>query len=288
MMSFAARLMPAVMRARGAKKRYSSAELTARQIRRNLEAPVSFEPPRLRGVTVSRCVRAGWDVFTVAPERPTGSKRTAVYFHGGSFVYEISRQHWTLVADLVRSTGVTISVPIMPLAPAATASVIVPTAAELAVSADVILGDSAGGTIALAAAMLLRDRGHGGAAMILISPVLDLGLTDPRVAELAADDPWLDIPGAAYANELYRGELAVTDPLVSPVYGSLDGLGPLTLFSGTRDMLNADAVRLVALAASVGQEIEYVEAPGMIHVYPLLPIPEARPARDVMRRVLRG
>lgn len=286
MTSLAAHLMPFVQKLRGSKRRYSSAELTAARIARQASSPVRREPPPLKGVTVERSDVAGWPVFTVTSNGTTSTVR-AVYLHGGSFVYEIAAQHWSLVADLARTTGARIVVPIYPLAPAATASAIVPRAADLAAGADVIMGDSAGGDIALAAAMVLRDRTGRGPRTILISPVLDVGLTDPRVAELAVRDPWLAIPGAKYANDLYRAQLAPTDPLVSPLYGSLDGLGPITLFSGTRDMLNADATRLVALAASVGHELDYHEAAGMIHVYPLLPIPEARPARAVMRTVLR-
>lgn len=278
--------MPVVQKLRGSKKRYSSAQLTAARIERQQVSPASFEPPTLKGVTVERTDVAGWPVFTVSAVSPSGV--TAVYFHGGSFVYEVAPQHWALVADLVRTTGATILMAIYPLAPLATASVIVPLAADLAADADVIMGDSAGGDIALAAAMVLRDRTGRGPRTILISPVLDVGLTDPRVAELEPNDPWLAIKGAKYANDLYRGELDATDPLVSPLYGSLDGLGAITMFSGTRDMLNADATRLVALAASVGHELDYHVAAGMIHVYPLLPIAEAKPAREVMRAVLRG
>jgi acetyl esterase/lipase len=278
--------MPLVQKLRGSKKRYSSVELTAARIRRQVESPASFEPPTLPGVIVERADVAGWPVFILSAPTPSGV--SAVYFHGGSFVYEISPQHWSLVADLVRTTGATIRVPIYPLAPVATASVVVPAAARLSADADVVLGDSAGGDIALAAAMVLRDRTGSGPRTILISPVLDVGLADPRVAQLERDDPWLAIAGAKYADDLYRGGLDVTDPLVSPLYGSLAGLGAITLFSGTRDMLNADATRLVALAASVGHPLDYHEAPGMIHVYPLLPIPEAKPAREVMRAVLRS
>jgi acetyl esterase/lipase len=100
-------------------------------------------------------------------------------------------------------------------------------------------------------------------------------------------DPWLAIPGAAVANALWQGELAVTDPLVSPMYGSLEGLAPVTLFCGTRDMLHADATAFVTRAARAGLPVDFHEARGMIHVYPLLPIPEAAAARDVMHARLR-
>ena len=278
--------MPVAIRLRGSKKRYLSRQLTLERIARQQRDPASFEPPKLAGVTVSRDTWNGWVVFTVSA-MPTG--RTALYLHGGSFVYEIANKHWTFIADLVRTTGTTITVPIYPLAPTGTAATVIPAVADLAetLGEPVLMGDSAGGAIALGAAQTLRDRGIR-LRTILISPELDLTLTDPMVAKIEPWDPWLAIPGAAVANELWAGELPLTDPLVSPMLGSLEGLAPVTLFCGTRDMLHADATTFVTRAARAGVRVDFHEARGMIHVYPLLPIPEARAARDVMRAVLTG
>jgi len=66
---------------------------------------------------------------------------------------------------------------------------------------------------------------------------------------------------------------------VSPIHGSLEGLGPITMFSGTRDILNADATRLVRLAAEAGHPLAYFEGKGMIHNYPMLPMPEGTRAQ---------
>lgn len=54
------------------------------------------------------------------------------------------------------------------------------------------------------------------------------------------------------------------------------------LFGGTGDILNADAVRLVALAAASGHPLEYHEGVGMIHNYPILPMPEGEAARALI------
>jgi len=72
------------------------------------------------------------------------------------------------------------------------------------------------------------------------------------------------------------GELRLDDPLVSPMFGELKGLAPITLFSSTRDILNPDARAFVKKAEAAGLTVNYHEAPEMIHVYPLLPMPEAK------------
>ncbi len=296
MQSFLSRLMPLVITIRGGKRRYRSAEKTLAHVRHLAAHPVSSAPPGslARSVDVTRMKIAGWQVYVVSPRGPVPTRR-GLYLHGGSYVYEIAPQHWTLVADLVASAGIAITVPIFPLAPAETAATVVPKAADLAqtlvaeVGADnvTLFGDSAGGGMALAVAMLLRDRGVAPPhATILIAPWLDISGTDPELARLDRRDPWLAVPGSVAAGELYRGELPDTDPLVSPINGSLEGLGPITVFSGTRDILNADARRLVGKAAAEGKTLDFHEVPEMIHNYPLLPIPEARAARDVMRRAI--
>ena len=83
-------------------------------------------------------------------------------------------------------------------------------------------------------------------------------------------------------------QLPIDDPLVSPIHGDLSGLAPITLFSGTRDIINADARSLVRKARAAHFPLDYHEAPGMLHVYPLLPVPEANEARAVMEKVLKG
>ena len=297
MQSLPSRLMPLVMTLRGAKRRYSSAELTVARVNERREHPAPWAPPQrlAHRVLIEETVVAGIPLYTVGPLDGTAS-RFALYLHGGSYVFQIARQHWMLMADLAASAGIRFTVPIFPLAPEATAATIVPAMTDLAAAliaergarTFALFGDSAGGGMALAVAQQLRDRGFPAPrATVLISPWLDISGTDPRLAEISPSDPWLAVPGSRAAGDLYRGELSEFDPLVSPLYGNLLGLGPITMFSGTRDILNADAHRLADAAARAHVDLDFHEAPGMIHVYPLLPIPEAKVAREVMRRAVR-
>ena len=80
----------------------------------------------------------------------------------------------------------------------------------------------------------------------------------------------------------------MTDPLVSPLGADLTGLGPLTLFSGTRDILNPDARSLAEKARAAGVDIDYHEQPGLVHVYPLTPTREGRAARATIVDCLRA
>jgi hypothetical protein len=98
----------------------------------------------------------------------------------------------------------------------------------------------------------------------------------PRAPGAAPDR--LSHRGAPEVARLYAGDLDVRAPLVSPLFGSLEGLAPLAVFTGTRDILNTDAHQLKAKAARARIPLAWFEYPGMLHVWPLFPIPEAKRA----------
>jgi acetyl esterase/lipase len=153
---------------------------------------------------------------------------------------------------------------------------------ELAARGDggpVVMGDSAGGGLALAVAQQLRDAGGTPPdRLVLLSPWLDVTCSHPDQPALARLDRMLGIPGGRVLGRWYAGARAVDDPLASPLFGDLRGLPPIQVFSGTHDVLNPDARRLRDLAARAGATCDLREYPGMFHVWVLLSIPEAKRA----------
>ncbi|SNS03347.1 Acetyl esterase/lipase [Geodermatophilus pulveris] len=299
MPSPASRLLPPLFRLLGLRREFEDPAAMLRGVQDRQVRPVPYGPPRgLRPVRVEVDVRhdTGWPVYRVLPRSRTPI-RAAVYVHGGAWVNQVHPLHWRLVAGLAARTGTAFTVPIYPLAPVGTAATVVPPVADLiAALVDrhgagqvAVLGDSAGGQIALSAAMLLRDRGvpplH---RTVLISPAVDLTLANPEIDLVEPHDPWLARPGTRAAIELWRGDLPLEDPRVSPLFGDLAGLGPLTVFSGTRDITSPDTRLLVGRARAAGVQVDHHEEPGLVHVHPLLPVPEGRRARRLMARVLDG
>ncbi|WNV74665.1 alpha/beta hydrolase fold domain-containing protein [Geodermatophilus sp. DSM 44513] len=299
MPSPASRLLPPLFRLFGFRREFEDPAAMLRGVRDRQVRPIPFGPPRgLRSVRIEVDVQhdTGWPVYRVLPRSRT-PVRSAVYVHGGAWVNQIHPLHWRLVAGLAARTGTGFTVPIYPLAPVGTAATVVPPVADLlAALVDrygagrvAVLGDSAGGQIALSAALLLRDRGvpplH---RTVLISPATDLTLANPEIDLVEPHDPWLARPGTRAAIELWRGDLPLTDPLVSPLFGDLAGLGPLTVFSGTRDITSPDTRLLVGRARAAGVQVDHHEEPGLVHVHPLLPVSEGRRARRLLADVLAG
>ena len=297
MPSLLSRLAPLVISLRGSKRSFSSAARTLARVQQLREHPKPFAPSArlVRTHQVSRRDVDDWPIYTVAA-RDVAPTRHVVYLHGGCYVYQIAPTHWAFIGKLADEARVQVTVPLMSLAPDGTASSIIPRIAEMvqALVAEVgadnvsLVGDSSGGGMALAVAMAVRDLGSPPLhATVLISPWLDISGTDPRLAEIAPSDPWLAVPGTRAAGALYRAELPESDWRVSPIHGSLAGLGPVTVFTGTRDILNADAHRLLPLAAAADLALDFHEGKEMIHNYPILPMPEGDAARAVIVAAVR-
>lgn len=281
------------LRTTRANRPFVTAEGARRHARRRARRPVHYAPPRLlrRDVTVHAERGMQRPAYTVRPARrtPTG---TVVYLHGGAWVNEITLQHWQLAAQIAAEAATEVVVPIYPLVPFGTSAPTVAKVAEivtarLARGPVCLAGDSAGGQIALSTALRLRDGGRVLPATVLISPALDLTLSNPRIPEVQPSDPWLGVPGGRVFSRLWAGDDDLTDPVVSPLFGDLADLGPLTVFSGTRDILNPDAHLLVGKARDAGTDVTFHESAGDLHDYPLLPTRSGAAARQLIVGTLR-
>jgi monoterpene epsilon-lactone hydrolase len=233
--------------------------------------------------------------YVVTP-RGADPRRTVVHLHGGGYVAGIDPFHVRYVARLATDLGARVVVPDYPLAPehtwrdshAAVADLVARWAAD---SEELVLsGDSAGGGYALAVALTLRDRGGPQPSRLLLhAPWVDLTTSTPETEEFSARDPWLFLGKLrAYAAWWAGRADDLARPEVSPALADLAGLPPALMFCGTRDTLAPGCRLLARRAAEAGWDLTYVEAPGLIHVYPLLPlVPEARAAREQTLEFLR-
>lgn len=265
-----------------------------------LKVPVFADgvPPSFvtSGLTVTRGTIAGMPVRILTPPAPAGA--TVVALHGGAYVAEASLFHWETYADMARRTGATVIVPDYPLIgePGGTADNVVPQTAQLITEVmtahgaenTYVLGDSAGGALALAAVQLLVA---GGAAtprrMVLLAPWLDATLGDP--ASEAVFDPLLNFSTLVRDGELWAGALGPAHPWASPINGSLAGLPPITVYSGSLDLLSPQTLRLRERAIAEGADITFVLRNGLMHDYPIFGfLPDAQTERSSIYRALLG
>jgi triacylglycerol lipase len=228
-----------------------------------------------RGLSVQRGEFAGAPVYTIGSGNPSG--KYVVALHGGAYVVQPTINHWLAYAAIARDTGASVVVPIYPLAttPAGRADTVIPAIADLIAAhiarhgaANVsVYGDSAGGGMALAAVQLLVSRGaETPSHMVLISPWLDVTMSNPVIASI--DDPVLNPVALKDAGSRWAGDLDPTHPLVSPLYGALEGLPPTAVYSGSLDVLCPDVLVLQNKVLALGDAADtftFVLRNGQIH-----------------------
>ncbi|WP_329388786.1 alpha/beta hydrolase [Streptomyces sp. NBC_01351] len=298
MPSLRSRALSVALIASGRRRRFASAEAVRSQVAQSARRPASHLPPRSLGrvAEISRTFVGAWPVYDVSP-RGTEPAARVLYVHGGGFINELVRPHWAFIRQLVTQARARVVVPAYILAPRGTADRTVPAAADLlsgliasgGAGGTVLIGDSAGAGLALAAAQRLHERtGAQPSRIVLISPWLDVTMSHPDQALIEAGDPMLARPGLREAGRLYAGMLAADDPRVSPLHGSFAGLAPLTVFTGTRDVLTTDSRELLTRALAAGVDVEFHEEAGLPHGYPLMPLPEGRAARERIVRLIRA
>jgi acetyl esterase/lipase len=144
-----------------------------------------------------------------------------------------------------------------------------------------VAGDSAGGGLALALLLKLRDDGLPlPAGAVALSPWTDLAGTGETIATNAARDPMLVASETARLARSYLGEADARNPYASPLYGDPHGLPPTLIQVGSDEILRDDAVRMAEKMKAAGCDVELQVWPQMPHVFQLLAavMPEAQAA----------
>jgi monoterpene epsilon-lactone hydrolase len=293
--SVQAKVRMALLRASGQKRFYDDASALHHRLPRHQRASMARPPRRVRRrCAVDRREVHGFPVYTFRPRDGATSDLHVFHLHGGGYVEQVEKHHWRYAADLVARLGCAVTLPVYPLVPhrdhTATIPMVQAAYDQVAAGEDrvVVSGDSAGGALTLAIAQNLRaERRPQPERLMLYSPWLDVLLEDPVSELLDEHDPMLGIAGLRDAGRMYAEGTHPRDPLVSPIHADLTGLGPITLFIGTRDVLLPDARRFASRAQEAGVELDYREYPGMFHNWLMQAIPEGREAMNHVERTLR-
>ena len=206
------------------------------------------------------------------------SNRVILYFHGGMYVCGSPRGHRTHVAKFVRQSGLRALVFDYRLAPEHP----FPAGLNDAVSAyqylldagykssDIVfIGDSAGGGLVLATLLALKERDMElPAGAVAMSPWTDLKLTGEtyRTNEKRCLSP---IGCAQACSRFYAGDQDPSNPLISPLYGDLQGLPSIRIYVGGDEILLDDSIRFTEKARQAGVDIQITVQEGLFHCYPV-------------------
>ncbi|MFF4276825.1 alpha/beta hydrolase fold domain-containing protein [Streptomyces sp. NPDC001536] len=204
----------------------------------------------------------------------TDNNRAVLYLHGGGYTVGSPTTHRALAAHLAAAVGVPVYVLDYRLAPehpypAAVDDAAAAYRALLDTGIDpqrlTVAGDSAGGGLALALMLRLRETGMPmPAALALISPWVDLTLDHVRDSRR---DPLLRASWLRACAARYSGERTdVRTPEISPLYADLTGLPPMLVHSADDEILLPDIEHLVDQAETAGVPVVYRRLERMWHV----------------------
>jgi epsilon-lactone hydrolase len=293
------RVPPALVRqgAQLASRRMFSPRLPWEVQRRRLDKLVGSWPvPPGTSIATTAWNGVRVEIVTADPARRTGSDGTGqrhgsatftpavtvVHFHGGGYCVGSPAEARDWAAHLSARTGCRVVLPAYRLAPehpypaaVEDARAVVSAVLGNAAAGRMLLsGDSAGGGLALGAALEVLGNGDSAARLagcILLSPWLDLTADRTAVPELVRRDvvlrpAWLEACAQAYAPLADRAL-----PMISPLRASLAGLPPLLIQGAGYDLVSPDAATLAARAAAAGVDVTYREWPGLWHNFVLQP-----------------
>lgn len=238
---------------------------------------INAQTPQAPGLDVENIGSGSWSA-----ERLTGSKqydgRLIIYYHGGGFLFGSSQSHRTItshLAVLAEAEVLSVDYRLSPENPAPAAHndcfAVYQWALEQGYDPALIslVGDSAGGNLALSTALRARDTGLPLPGCIaMMSPALDLA-GDGLSQEIEQDPPLLTRELMAFFNAAYVQDGDLRSAKVTPFYSNLAGLSPVLLHVGDWELLHDDSVAIAKRLQQAGVETELKVWPGMVHCWQL-------------------
>ena len=216
------------------------------------------------------------------------------YLHGGAYLLGSPATHRQMLSFIARESGVRALLPDYSLAPekpypAGLNDCLTVYRGLLAAGANarhmLIGGDSAGGGMTLAALLSLREAGDDlPAAVVLLSPWLDLTASGESMRTRARQDPWFRPDYMKEIARMYCPEGDLKDPVVSPVFADATGLPETLIQVGDHEILLSDSIRLADKISASGGKVTLQVWPEMWHVFQFFvrQMPESKRAiRDI-------
>ena len=228
-----------------------------------------------------------------------GPSTHVIYFHGGMYTLDANSGHKRWMIHLFEKADCKVTFVDYPLAPETkvveTIEMVVHTYQFLTGCFPednfVLMGDSAGGGLALVLAQYLRDHhfGRRPGKLILYSPWVRLDMQNPALPDLAEKDLILDIDELEKSARAYAGEHDLSHPFLSPYYASCDDLGEIHVFYGSDELLAPDIRLLDEKCQQENVNSAFCCYPGMQHDFQLFTfLPESKDVMAATLEILKG
>ncbi len=253
-------------------------------------------PEKLKlSVSAEYKTKHGMQVYYLNKASLNKSDTVIFYLHGGSFINEITKEHWKLIDFLAEKTGHPFIVPLYPRLPLyscedacqALMALYKDTAKKDNIKHIYFVGDSSGGTLALSLAKQLREEKiNQPEKLVLISPWLDLTMKNKDIASLESKDSLLGFYGLKTLGKMWADKRAVTNPTVSPIFSRDEKLGEITIFASEKEILYPDILKYSESLKRQKIEHQLITEKGLSHCYVLYNTPEAKQAKAKIAEII--
>lgn len=235
---------------------------------------------KFKKMTIDEWLYKGRQIITIGQ-----SSRHIIYLHGGAYVSEASVLHVRIIRYFLKH-GYKVTFIDYPVAPESdyieTNQYVLDIYNRLIkkYSNDIffVFGDSAGGGLGLSLLeQIVKLNINKISASVLFSPWVDLTMSNPDIADYTKKDFLLPLSDVKRVALLYAKDGELTNNLISPIYGSMENIGDVLLFSGSNELLYPDIIKLYRKLREVNYA-ELIVGKNMQHDWILLPIKKSQRA----------
>ena len=269
-------------------------------VKRSIEKPRrgnrQFELKKFKDLRAERIFVDGYACITA--ESGENASPHIIFLHGGAYVAEGLLFHRKFMEKLIKEYAMRVTYLDYPLAPendAKKTQAVLFEAYEILTKKYekdefVLLGDSAGGGLALAFLQTLAKRGGKmPQKTVLLSPWVDVSMSHPMAAEYEKKDPTLSIEALLYAGKEYARELPLNDPSISPIFGNFDGLGEIFVTVGESELFYPDCISLKERADKAkNTALTLAVFENMFHDFIMTPVRESEIGCRLIAQFLKG
>jgi len=275
--SFSYYLILLVLKLKGVKKDFSKDPIDYKKIRReDVYSPkrASFRNHQLRNFDI-------YNTTITEVKNDKSANNLLLFIHGGAFISGPAKHHWDTLKKIVHQTNHIVWMCDYPKAPEHKISeisknidLIYAAALEkFAAQQITIIGDSVGGTLTVALVQrLVSTNSELPKKIVLISPVMDATMSNPKIDAIDETDPMLSKLGVLSAKKMCADNDDLANMMISPLYGNFKNFPKTILFLAENDITYPDQQLTVEKLTNHNIDIDVITGDRMPHIWPLLPV----------------
>jgi len=226
------------------------------------------------------------EIYSLTKE---GYENIVIYIHGGAWVFEIDKLHVAFCDELATRLNAKVFIPLYQLAPTSTYESDYQMFINLYGDIQTlekpiyIMGDSAGGNIAMELVHKVREKGMVVPdGLVILHGCMDMSFSNPDIEKYAKKDPMLEAYGCRECAKMWAGTTNLKAPELSPLFCDVEGFPKTLFFAGTNDILTPDILLMCKKMSKAGDDVTLVLGKGLWHVFSIFDIPEKEESLDII------